>query len=120
MQDINEMKNLIIQSFESKGILSSLRAQIRSSVFKAIEEEGQASNSKQASSNAFGWENQKALGIKKDVELLFIAKLFEDFCLFYGLDYTANVFAHETSLNTSNNFEDMGDIISKKIQNKFK
>jgi hypothetical protein len=34
MQEINELKNLVVQSLESHGILGQLRAQIRSSVFK--------------------------------------------------------------------------------------
>ena len=34
MQDINELKNIVIQGFEAKGILPQLRAQIRASVFK--------------------------------------------------------------------------------------
>lgn len=34
MQDTNDLKNIVIQGFESKGILSVIRAQIRSSVFK--------------------------------------------------------------------------------------
>ena len=36
MQEINELKNLVVQSLESHGVLSQLRAQIRSSVFKVI------------------------------------------------------------------------------------
>lgn len=34
MQEINELKNLVVQSLEAHGVLSQLRAQIRSSVFK--------------------------------------------------------------------------------------
>jgi hypothetical protein len=34
MQEINDLKNIVIQSLESNGVLSQLRAQIRSSVFK--------------------------------------------------------------------------------------
>lgn len=34
MQEINELKNLVVQSLESHGVLGQLRAQIRSSVFK--------------------------------------------------------------------------------------
>lgn len=36
MQEINELKNLVVQSLESHGVLGQLRAQIRSSVFKVI------------------------------------------------------------------------------------
>ena len=34
MQDINDLKNLVIQSLEGNGVLGQIRAQIRSSVFK--------------------------------------------------------------------------------------
>lgn len=34
MQEINDLKNIVIQSLESHGVLSQLRAQIRASVFK--------------------------------------------------------------------------------------
>jgi len=34
MQEVNELKNLVIQSLEANGILGQIRAQIRSSVFK--------------------------------------------------------------------------------------
>lgn len=34
MQEINELKNLVVQSLEAHGVLGQLRAQIRSSVFK--------------------------------------------------------------------------------------
>lgn len=36
MQEINDLKNVVIQSLESHGVLSQLRAQIRSSVFKVF------------------------------------------------------------------------------------
>jgi len=34
MQEINELKNLVIQSLEGNGVLGQIRAQIRASVFK--------------------------------------------------------------------------------------
>lgn len=37
MQELNELKNLVIQSLESNGALSNIRAQIRASVFKVID-----------------------------------------------------------------------------------
>ncbi len=37
MQELNELKNLVIQSLEAKGALSNIRAQIRASVFNAID-----------------------------------------------------------------------------------
>jgi hypothetical protein len=37
MEELNELKNLFIQSLENNGSLSNIRAQIRSSVFKVID-----------------------------------------------------------------------------------
>lgn len=37
MEELNELKNLVIQTLEANGSLSNIRAQIRSSVFKVID-----------------------------------------------------------------------------------
>lgn len=50
------MKNLVIQSLESNGALSNIRAQIRSSVFKVIDTQ-ESNNPKKVSQ--FHWENLK-------------------------------------------------------------
>ena len=34
---MEELKNIVIQTFESNGILGNLRAQLRASVFKVID-----------------------------------------------------------------------------------
>ena len=93
MQDIQELKNIVIQSFESKGILSSIRAQIRASIFKTIEED----NIEKSKIDCFDWENKKALKICKNSELKILVKLFENFLSFYDLDYSENVFKHEVN-----------------------
>lgn len=38
MEELNELKNLVIQTLEANGQLSNIRAQIRSSVFKIVDE----------------------------------------------------------------------------------
>ena len=38
------MKNLIIQSLETKGVLGQIRAELRSSVFKIVDEQDQQYN----------------------------------------------------------------------------
>ena len=40
MEELNELKNLVIQTLEANGCLSNIRAQIRSSVFKVVDEPG--------------------------------------------------------------------------------
>lgn len=37
MEELNELKNLVIQTLEANGQLSNIRAQIRSSVFKIVD-----------------------------------------------------------------------------------
>jgi hypothetical protein len=44
MEELNELKNLVMQNLEKNGYLSNIRAQIRSSVFKTID--GQESSKK--------------------------------------------------------------------------
>ena len=113
MQDVNELKNIIIQGFESKGILSQLRAQIRASVFKAIEDENNTF-SLQNENDSFQWENKLAMKIKDDEELLIICKLFENFLQFYDLEYSLNVFTHEVNSKMTGNSEELCIFKSKK------
>ena len=56
MQEISDLKNIVIQSLESNGMLSQLRAQIRASVFKIIEDQ----ESKESKGPALHWENPLA------------------------------------------------------------
>jgi hypothetical protein len=37
MQEVDELKTLVVQSLESQGILSSLRAQIRANVYNIVD-----------------------------------------------------------------------------------
>lgn len=50
MEELNELKNLVIQTLEANGQLSNIRAQIRSSVFKIVDE---PNNEKKVNVNAF-------------------------------------------------------------------
>ncbi len=113
MQDINELKNIIIQGFESKGILSQIRAQIRASVFKAIEDENNGLSA-QNNNESFQWENKLAMKMRDDEELLVICKLFENFLHFYDLEYSLNVFSHEVNSHLVQNGEELRILNSKK------
>lgn len=113
MQDINELKNIIIQGFESKGVLSQIRAQIRASVFKAIEEESPVM-SNQINNESFQWENKMAMRIREDKELVVLCKLFENFLQFYDLEYSTNVFMHEVNLTGMSDTEELCFLKSKK------
>lgn len=49
MEELNELKNLVMQNLEKNGYLSNIRAQIRSSVFKTID--SQEGSSKKVTSH---------------------------------------------------------------------
>ena len=51
MEELNELKNLVMQNLEKNGYLSNIRAQIRSSVFKTID--SQEGGSKKVNSILF-------------------------------------------------------------------
>ena len=44
MDELNELKNLVMQNLEKKGYLSNIRAQIRESVFKTIDSQESGGN----------------------------------------------------------------------------
>ena len=54
---MDELKNLVIQTLETNGILGQLRAQLRSSVFKVIDNQEQV---EKGTGSGFHWENPKA------------------------------------------------------------
>lgn len=112
MQDVSDLKNIIIQSLESKGVLSELRAQIRASIFKTIEDE------EAAVKENFDWENKKSIDISKNEELILICHIFEEFLTFFKLEYTANIFSHEANFKNCQDFNNLSNIKRKKIEHR--
>lgn len=96
MQEINELKGLVVQSLEANGVLSQLRAQIRSSVFRVID----ASESEQKKSAMF-WENPKCQQIYNESEGKVCLQLIHDLMVFYKMDYSLSVFTNEANLSTT-------------------
>lgn len=101
MQEINDLKNIVIQSLESKGILSQQRAQIRSSVFKIIEDQDSNETQKKP---AFFWENPLCQKIHDSKIGQIALELIHEFFEFFRMDYTNNVFIHES--NYKENFDE--------------
>jgi hypothetical protein len=62
---MDELKNLVIQTLETNGALGQLRAQLRSSVFKVIDNQDQGGADKSQGSG-FHWENPKARKVTND------------------------------------------------------
>lgn len=94
MQDLNQLKKIVIESFEAKGILSEIRAQIRASVFKVVEE-----SETEAKKANFSWEKENPLSITQKEERIILAILISDFLSHMDLQYSCNVFKHETNLH---------------------
>lgn len=94
MQEMNEMKNLVIQALEARGSLSQLRAQVRASVFAAIEDQASQSLGKK---NAFHWENSLCQELHKTQTGLAAIELIHEFMEYFRMDYTLNVFSSESN-----------------------
>ena len=91
---MDELKNVVIQTLETNGMLNQLRAKLRSNVFQIIEQ--QDSNLK--TSTGFQWENPLALKILETPEGMLCTELIREFLEFYRMDYTMSVFLPECSL----------------------
>lgn len=93
---MDELKNLVIQTLETNGILGQLRAQLRSCVFKVIDNQDQI---EKGQSN-FHWENPQARKVMSTATGVICAELIKEFLEFYKLDYTLAIFMPEVNLNT--------------------
>lgn len=92
---MEELKNIVIQTLESNGILGNLRAQLRASVFKVID--SQDKNLKDGC--GFQWENPLAPKIIETAEGMMWIDLIREFLEFYRMDYTLSTFLPECSLS---------------------
>ena len=92
---MEELKNTVIQTLESNGVLGKLRAQLRSSVFSVIE--NQDSQSKMQV--GFQWENPLAPKITETQEGQLCIDMIREFLEFYRMDYTLSTFLPECSLS---------------------
>jgi len=91
---MDELKNLVIQTLETNGVLGQLRAQLRSCVFKVIDNQDQV---EKGVSN-FHWENPQARKATGSIEGLLCAELVRDFMEFYKLDYSLSIYMPEVNL----------------------
>ena len=92
--NMDELKNLVIQSLETNGVLGQVRAQLRSCVFKVIDNQDQVEQKK----SSFHFENPKAKGLRESKQGTLMAELIQDFLEFYRLDYSLAIFKPETNL----------------------
>ena len=91
---MDELKNLVIQSLETNGVLGQVRAQLRSCVFKVIDNQDQVEQRK----SSFHFENPRAKALRESKQASLLAELIQEFLEFYRLDYTLAIFKPETNL----------------------
>ena len=92
---MDELKNLVIQTLETNGILGQLRAQLRSCVFKVIDNQDQVEKGQ----SSFHWENPQAKKIMQSASGVVCAELIREFLEFYRLDYSLQIYLPEVNLN---------------------
>lgn len=68
---MDELKNLVIQSLETNGVLGQVRAQLRSCVFKVIDNQDQVESRK----SSFHFENPKAKQLRESQNGTLMAQL---------------------------------------------
>ena len=92
---MDDLKNLVIQTLEEEGTLGTLRAQLRSRVFKAIEKNAEPA-AKQAA--GFQWQNPAAQKVHESEESRLIAQMVKEYLDFYRMEYTLSVYTPEAAL----------------------
>lgn len=87
-EDDVELRDLVVQTLESNGILGKIKAQLRASVFLTLDEEEKKNP----------LENERLNSFCETMEGLQVVSLFKEFLKFYNLDYTLSVFEPETNV----------------------
>ncbi|KAE8602036.1 hypothetical protein XENTR_v10013862 [Xenopus tropicalis] len=96
-EEDTELRDLLIQTLENNGILNKIKAELRSSVFLALEEQEKTQNKTPLVN-----EGLKKFLNTRDGRL--VANLFTEFLQFFNLDFTLAVFQPEASLE--NGYDD--------------
>lgn len=91
------MKNLVIQTLETRGVLGQIRAKLRSSVFKIVDEQDQRLS--QPMGCGLKWENPLIYKIKDTNVGGLIAELMREFMEYLKMDYSLSVFIPECSIS---------------------
>jgi FGFR1 oncogene partner len=119
-----ELKDLIVQTLEANGLLAKVKAQIRASVFSALDENERtainaAVSSPSSSQSSTSFENPfiKQLLHTKDGKLAI--SLIREFLEQCSLDFTLSVFEPESNINISQieNKEKLAKILNLNVEN---
>ena len=92
---MDDLKNIVIQNLEQEGTLGSLRAQLRSQVFKSIENYADPKVEQPQKSK---WENKAAGQIHDDPDNKIIALMIREYLEHYKMDYTLSVYLPEIAM----------------------
>lgn len=94
---MEEMKNIVIQTLETRGVLGQIRAKLRSSVFKIVDEQDQRATN--PSGCGLKWENPLLYKIKETNVGGVISELIREFMEYLKMDYSLSVFIPECSIS---------------------
>ena len=92
---MEEMKELIIQSLETKGVLGQIRAHLRSSVFKIVDEQDQQFNT----GCGLKWENPTLYKILETKIGTLLAEIIREFMEYFRMDYSLSIFIPECGIS---------------------
>ena len=92
---MEEMKELIIQSLETKGVLGQIRAHLRSAVFKVVDEQDQQFNT----GCGLKWENKTLYKILETKVGTLLAEIIREFMEYFRMDYSLSIFIPECGIS---------------------
>lgn len=90
VEEDNELRDLVSQTLETKGVLAKIRAELRASVFLALEEQDAFKDK----NNVFV--NKALKDFVSMPEGLLAVNLVREFLEYFGLEFTSSVFEPET------------------------
>ncbi|GBG33422.1 FGFR1 onco partner [Hondaea fermentalgiana] len=88
-KQLDQLKHIVSRTLEAKGVLGTIRAQLRAAVFTALDEQERA--------NGVYLENYRVQKIKSSPESKLLLALMHEFFEFYELDRTLSVFMPEAT-----------------------
>jgi len=89
------MKELIIQSLETKGVLGQIRAHLRSAVFKVVDDQDQQFNT----GCGLKWENKTLYKILETKIGTLLAEIIREFMEYFRMDYSLSIFIPECGIS---------------------
>jgi outer membrane biosynthesis protein TonB len=92
---MEKMKELIIQSLETKGVLGQIRAHLRSAVFKVVDEQDQQFNT----GCGLKWENKTLYKILETKIGTLLAEIIREFMEYFRMDYSLSIFIPECGIS---------------------